>query len=71
MSRSDKGKASKAGWRDSFLMERGKMTSVRYEKIKDSIRRSSNSTTINSDILRPPFVSDVANNDLLLLEKPR
>ena len=36
--RSEKEREAKSGWRDSFLMERGKMTSVRYEKIKDSIR---------------------------------
>ena len=35
---SEKEREAKSGWRDSFLMERGKMTSVRYEKIKDSIR---------------------------------
>jgi len=83
---SEKEREAKSGWRDSFLMERGKMTSVRYEKIKDSIRGGgmgsalSNATRSGASDgktdnhiyrpLAPPFATDVTA-DLLLLEKPR
>ena len=51
------------------------MTSVRYEKIKASIRGSVATVGVNgtadSSILPPPsFVSDTSR-DMILLEKPR
>ena len=75
--RTEKDKLIRREWRDSFLIERGKMTVERYEKIRDSFPPEASNTTpweaaerAQNEILLPGFpVNPFREN--LLVEKPR